>query len=110
MIITIAINDLLIILQMFSSVSEICNFLDSEGKEAEKRDFKWFFFISVISTTEVTLRFIKTLTYYEIGSKPVIITLLHPTYFWHVSVATKVFVGKSKGILSYIGLKETSLK
>lgn len=40
MIITIAINDLLIILQIFSSVSEICNFLDSEGKEAKKRDFK----------------------------------------------------------------------
>ena len=40
MIITIAINDLLIILQMFSSVSEICNFLDPEGKEAKKRDFK----------------------------------------------------------------------
>ena len=39
------------------------------------------FFISVISTTEVTPRFIKTLTYYEIGSKPVIITSLHPTHF-----------------------------
>lgn len=40
MIITIAINYLLIILQIFSSVSDICNFLDSEGKETKKRDFK----------------------------------------------------------------------